>query len=378
MSKNAAVSKIKNAVGRSDSRTKELGAITMWTFRDVKVKADVLYKMYERAGIDPKKNPELYPRDLVGSVCFHKTLRELRAKTGSIMVRPIDESSERIIIGLVREDRDRDKADLDYEVEAKVKFKKDTESVTHRAKKGTEGERVAKMIVETYDALSQHYISIDLSRMMTKIVTRHMGSVCLRSTGGVYFTPAHHVMTLEKLQSIFNQLGATDVTVIPIFGDDRSKSNLGRQTQRALHEELAALQKEIEDFKAKTPRSDTLQNRVVQYKALKKRCDMYASMLSIKVDDIKTGIDDCGKAVQALLGVVEAKKAERKGGKRSTPKDDKKTSARRVRKTEDTAERKPAKKKATKKAPAKKRPARKKTTRKKAPAKKKRPTRKAT
>jgi len=354
------INRIAKAMASTDAP--HIGSICMWTLTGCRINRDDLIKLYKKHGLDEA----WLPPEIEGSVAFTKALRwAQRGDRQGYMIRPIDDTKEAIIVGIVKEDVDKPKEDLAYGVEAKVKYNKEHESVQVTDSKHPLAGRIKALFTEMQEA----YIGRDFTRMLTRNIAKRMGSICLRHTGGVYFVPVHHTETLLKHRAVMSEIGA-EFSVLPVYGNDLSKEDLGKQARRALEEEIKEVEAEIQKFKETAPRGDTLKRRLEEFKELKKRAQMYAQLLQIKVVDINQGLGDCEKQIKAILGVVEKEKGEKKGRRRKTEKKDTEAVPK-VKNVVKSRKKAPAKK-ATKKTPAKKAPA-KKAPKKKVPAKKKAP-----
>jgi hypothetical protein len=315
--KTSTINRIKNATAKRDESDVEIGVLAMWTLRDFSVTVTGLKARYVAAGLN--EDGDLFPPAIRPDVAFHKALRQARGKTNGLLVRKIVNTDDRIVVGLVREDKDEINTDLEYGVEAKVAFFKPTDSAPARVAvsgSGT-GRAVGERIVALYNEMTTTYVGTDMLRTLTRAMHR-FGAVNLRGAGGVYLVPSVRGDDARRLQQVVEGVGDSEFVLVPIFGTAESKANLAKKTRRALHEELEALNAEIEEFKTKPPRRDTLQRRLEEYKELKKRARMYADMLSFKADSIVAGLGECSRAIASILGDVEADTAERKKSKKTS------------------------------------------------------------
>ena len=279
-----------------------IGAIVYWSLSKIRIKADKLAEMYDKRGLDRK----WMPPKIKSSATFRKAIREVARKTKAF-IRLIDETNTEIIYGVVDETRDREAQTLSYDVPTQVIFSKAKEIVKLRGKVHPD----ATKIKEVFSKLDNRYVTRDLMLMLTTNLHRKIGSLLLREAGGIYFAPVTRMDIVEKHQAIVEDLGCEFYT-IPIYGDAVSKRNLGKQTKRALGEELQTLREELESFKTDPPRRDTLTRRLDEFKALKAKAGMYAELLSVRVNDIKEGIDDATMVMRGILADVEDNLAKKK------------------------------------------------------------------
>jgi hypothetical protein len=355
----AAANRIAGAAKKSGE---QIGAIVYWACEGVSIESDKLKKVFQKHKLDEAR---WFPPPIESSVVFSKALREVKrdghlsTEDGRVLIRPINKSDTEIVIGVVDETRDKAKQDLTYDVPCKVVFTKETDqrpaSVAIKGKQHP----AAVAIKQTFNDLKDKYITRDITRMLVRNIYRRMGSICLRSTGGVYFAPAAYTDEVQKHQDVVESLGGSEFYFIPIYGDAVTKNNLGRQVKRSLEEELKELQVKLQEFKTeKAPRPDTAARRVEDFKALKDKVSMYSSMLSLKVGDLNQGIKDAAQGMKALLGDLEKARDEKKT-KRSEDSKEK-----RAQRRKDRKEAKGKKNGAPKKKTAKKKVSKKKTARK--------------
>lgn len=281
-----------------------IGIISYWSLDEVWIKVTELQALFAKHGLD---EDAWFPPRIQGSTAFRKSLRQVKKDKGYIL-RPILETDEKIIYGVVREDVDEANADLEYECEAKVAYSKKTESV-HTKGKGA-ALAIADQVKDVFDEMTETFVNWDVQRMLRRNIGREMSSITLRRGGGFYFSLPQHLPDIEKHQAVVEDIGSSDMGIVVVKQDDKhNKRTVGRDTRRSLEDDLNEVKVELEKFKTKTPRESTLEDRLNEFKSLKAKCDMYASMLDIQVSDLKQGVDDCAQQVRALIGQVQVEKA---------------------------------------------------------------------
>jgi len=276
-----------------------IGSYLWWSLRDVEVTRNKLRRLFTRAGLDHA----YLPAPIVGHAAFRKAIAACKHGDRGLLLRPITETPQEIIYGVVREDVDEGAEDLAYRVRAKIVYRKRTETCVVRGGASP----VAREVRRLFADYKTTYIHIDIRRWIIKLVHDQMNALTLKSNGGVYFIPDLYTGILTKVGAIVDGLpGQSRFTITPIFDSKETTANLGPATQDALAEELATIQEEIEAFKEKPPRRDTLRRRLDEFTALKGRAQLYADMLQFTADDLIEGITDLDTVVGGLIGKVEA------------------------------------------------------------------------
>lgn len=290
-----------------------IGSYLWWTLREIEIERGQLQRLLETHGLDVKKH---MPPPIVGHAAFRKAIAACKHGDRNRLVRFIKETPQEIIYGVVREDIDEAAEDLRYKVRARIVYRKRTESVVIRGGRSPVAEEVKKL----FDEYVSTYIHTDIRRWIVRQINEYMQAVALKLNGGVYFIPHQHTAILRKLNSVVDDLpGRSEFIVTPIFDSKETTTSVGKATRGALEEELSQIRVELEEFRNKPPRRDTLKRRLEDFQRLKSRARMFADMLSFTVEDLQEGIDDCNEVVKALIGQVEAevlRKAEERKARR--------------------------------------------------------------
>ena len=94
-------------------------------------------------------------------------------------------------------------------------------------------------------------------------------------------------------------------------GGGHNTDSIKRDTRRSLEDDLNTIMEEVEIFKGKLPREDTLIRRVQEYQQIKAKVQMYADLLQIKADDLTGKLDEAGDVVKQMLGQVSSIKEQK-------------------------------------------------------------------
>lgn len=282
----------------------KIGLITYWSCEGSIAVAD-LQELFTKHGLEQ----EWFPPSIRGSAAFRKALAVARNRVSGYILRPIVDDDDKIVWGIVRETVDKVKVDLAHATEAKVAYKKDTEEV--RCKGTGQALALAEEVKAAYANLTETFIARDIQRMLKRNIGRDMGSITLRRGGGFYFTPPKFLGLIEKHKAIVDEINESDMGILVLTDAHAvNKKTVGADTRRSLEDDLNEVKAEIERYRTSSPREDTLERRLEEFKALKARCSMYSNMLGIQVKDLHQGINDCAKQLKGIIGQVQVKKAE--------------------------------------------------------------------
>lgn len=301
----------RSAVVISKKGGDRIGSYLWWGLREIEITRSRLARLFD----EHKLSRDYMPPPIVGHAAFRKAVAAVKLGKSGVLVRFIKESPQEIIYGVVRENVDDAAEDLNYKVKSKIVFRKRTESVVLRGNHPIA--RDVKMLFEEY---KDTYIHVDIRRWLVRMVNEHMDAVVLRLNGGVYFIPDTHTKLLSRVRQVISDLpGRSDFVVTPIFDSTETTANLGPATHDALAEEIARINQEIEEFKVKLPRRDTLKRRLEDFGKLKARAQLFSDMLRFTSEDLVEGIRDLDTIVEDLLGKAEAeavRKAQERKAKR--------------------------------------------------------------
>lgn len=289
------------------------------------------------------------PKGIHAQGAFRIAVR--KANVDGYLVREIIEDNEHIIWGAVAEDKDLDKGKeaLAYDMESRVMLLKATGDIVL----DEPSHPVASVIKREF---SKYHDAIDsgLVRRWIKTYAKDNNGIPI---GSEWFVPSQHE-TLSKMRSVVNNLGASQMWLLPVFSNEDADDTLSKAASDSFKEDLTRLKDEVETF-TEDSRLDAMENRLKKFGELKALASLYAGMLNVSYQSVQDQADKLEAHVKNLLGIKTSKIEKAK-----------------VEKTQEKKEKKESeKKKPEAKAPAKKKASTKKTTiektpKKKAPAKK--------
>lgn len=272
--------KIKSVAEKALSRGEHLGTLAWWSLNGATITTEDLAAKAKAAGLDE----QFLPKAVKSVAAFRRAWRHAARKIPSgTMLREIGETTERIIVGLVREEALVDEERLEYEGIGHVSFDKATEVISGNPIELVQ--EVRRLAVAHLD-----HGSDDIRSMLTGFM-REAG-VSIRDAGGVYFVPPAYTTTLQALSRVVEGIGHNRVFALPIADVGDAKVTLADVARETLDDEIRALQAEIEAFadSGTGTRESTLARRLGKFDELRARVSLFASTLEFKAEELTSRI----------------------------------------------------------------------------------------
>ena len=151
------------------------------------------------------------------------------------------------------------------------------------------------------------FIAHDLSEMMREIVDG-MNAVSLRQADGVYFVPESERDSLLRLRQLIAgipQVANLDPFVRALGVPDavEAKRGLAKAVHAGLLDEINSLRSELGRLSESGDhlREKTISQRLVIYKRLKAKAEMYKELLGMRQDQVRAGIAGLEREALNLL-----------------------------------------------------------------------------
>ncbi len=265
----------------------QLGTLLWWQLNGNRIEHDAFVDLAAKQGLDAK----YVPSEVKPTAAFRRACRHIATKLPKgLMLRPIDETSDEIIVGLVNEQPDAARRDLDYNVASRIVFNKGTSQITAD---------VEHPAVWQLHELYRHHQALtteDIRNMLSTFL--HEAGVNLRDAGGVYFVPVAFQRTLDGLCKVVEAVGKGNrCFTLPIVDAPQAKATLREVAKRSLDDEIRQLEDELGRFELDKVRQSTLVRKLDGFEELRSRVGLFSRVLSFKADSLTTKID----SVQALL-----------------------------------------------------------------------------
>lgn len=331
-----------------------LGFTVWWSLAGIRVPHDTLtaaLNTYGFKGVSPAR-PSYHialRRALTALLRGNHTLRadEDEADTSRLFLRTIPERSKgQLVFAVIHENVDFRALGLEHATSLRVRLDKKEGLVTITTQErgdiytppanatGT-GDGIiavddgalafAEALRPFWRQYKDLHIATDLSRMMRDIVCgdliprasrRSQGArsvhdplqaMSLRPGGGLYFIPGDKRDTLERLEQLVYAL-PTDGNHLPFFvaqallDEAKAKGQMARAVHEGFLSELQGLQTDLERLtETDNNKQATLSTRLLAYRKVKAKADMYADLLGMQQADVLQQVNALQQRVTALL-----------------------------------------------------------------------------
>ena len=293
---------------RSAPGAYELGTLFWWALNGTRVEHDRLAGIVQRHGLDSKH----LPAELKPVQAFRRAWRHASTKLPEgLMLRPIAETSDEIVLGLVREQPNQTMRDLDYDLVARIAFAKVDARITADVEHG--------VVVEMRELYRHHlaHTTEDVRAMMTAFLAE--AGVSLRDSGGVYFVPAAHGQQLDALCRVVEEAGHNRTFRLPIVDTPGTRTALREVAERSLDDEVRQLEEELAGFDLEKVRDATLERRLEVFEQLRSRASLFAGVLAFKADGLSSRVAAMEASIRRHLRVEPAPAPTPLAQRASTP-----------------------------------------------------------
>jgi hypothetical protein len=271
-------------------------------------------KIYSVNGL----NPYYLPTEIEAAPAFRKAVRNINSrmkdKEGDSKVThkliKLDDRSDALVYAVVDQEIDKANEDVDHLYSTKIVFDKDTGQV--KFYKGKVSSKygsphpIAVKVKALYEEYSDQYIGWDLMRCLTRNVigSRYMNGIRLMRQAGRYFVPfsKEAEAVLKAHEAVISALGeGCNFYCEDKFSTPDHIKRVAAGARDTFKQTLKELMEEIDNFKCKSPRKGTLENRMKEYKSLRNKVRYYSDLLGVKLEKVQEGIKDCEAYVKASL-----------------------------------------------------------------------------
>jgi hypothetical protein len=323
-----------NGVEASTSQFPLIGYTVFWRLAGIRVSHADLDQALQAAGFDKYLPDPPTPR-----VALRRALAEwIRAKQriaqdlqlqqndedhdenngGSrrTLIRVINRAgSEHLVYALVAEDIDFSMLGLSYGTALRILLHKKTgEMICTTDAEGVidarrESQQVTGELMPYWRQYRDLFIARDLSEMVREIIGG-MNAVSLRQAGGVYFVPASErdsLLRLRQLIADIPQIEDLDPFVCALGVPDavEARRGLSKAVHAGLLDEINSLRGDLNRLSESGDRlrEKTVAQRLVIYKRLKAKAEMYQDLLGMRQDEVRAGIAALEREALDLLAV---------------------------------------------------------------------------
>jgi hypothetical protein len=321
-----------NGVEASTSQFPLIGYTVFWRLAGIRVSHTDLEQGLQSAGFDKYLPDPPTPRVALRRALAEwikakqRIRRNLQLQQGDedhdeigggrrrTLIRVINRAgSEHLVYALVAEDIDFSVLGLSYGTALRILLHKKTgEMICTTDAEGVidaqrESRRVTDELAPYWRQYRDLFIARDLSEMMREIING-MSAVSLRQAGGVYFVPASERDSLLRLRQLITdipQVTGLDpfVCVLGVPDAVEAKRGLSRAVHAGLLDEINSLRGDLGRLSESGDRlrEKTIAQRLLIYKQLKAKAEMYQDLLGMRQDQVRAGIAGLEREALSLL-----------------------------------------------------------------------------
>ena len=277
-----------------------LGDLLWWELVNPSVSRPELQKLWVQGALPT----ELLPEAPTAEKAFKTAAKEAQVGHPDRLLRLAVENELEIVYGIVCEKRDGI-GGLQYQQEARVTLSRQSDTVRSDQPSDT----MVQKLMARFEELKTLHTADDIRRTISKTLDS-FAAVTLRTMGGIYWVPAIYAKELRQLQGVIERLGSSKMYLVPITATKEGQAALAQAAKASIEEELAALQMEMQQFLATPPdRASTLMRRLDHFDDLRRRANLYHTVLQAQVVGLGENLSEMEKQVHGLLDEKRAKAA---------------------------------------------------------------------
>src|SRR6266540_473235 len=171
-----------------------------------------------------------------------------------------------------------------------------------------ESTQVTNELIPYFNEFRHLFFTEDLSKMVHGIVTG-MNAVSLRKEGGIYFVPNAERQQIELAKELIASLPTTAdeqpyLFALPVTNTEIAKADVALAIHYGFLDELRTMASDLDRFAQAEPgtvKPETIANRLLQYKYVKEKVGMYATLLSMQQDNIVKGLEALTSKAQTIV-----------------------------------------------------------------------------
>jgi len=140
-------------------------------------------------------------------------------------------------------------------------------------------------------------------------IVTSMNAVSLRKEGGIYFVPNAERQQIELAKELIASLPTTAeeqpyLFALPVTNTEIAKADVALAIHYGFLDELRTMASDLDRFAQAEPgtvKPETIANRLLQYKYVKEKVGMYATLLSMQQDNIVKGLEALTTKAQTIV-----------------------------------------------------------------------------
>src|SRR5262249_43022797 len=310
-----------NGLEAATSQLPLIGFTVLWRLEGIRVSHPDLEHALQTTGFDKYLPDPPTPRVALRRALAEwirakqRTARTLQLQLGEedqedndggrrrTLIRVINRAgSEHLVYALVAEDVDFSALGLSYGTALRILLNKKTGEMicTTDAEGVIDAQRESQQLTDELMPYWRQYrdlfIARDLSQMVREIIDG-MNAVSLRQAGGVYFVPESERDSLLRLRQLIAGIphvagSESFVCALGVPDAAEAKRGLSKAVHAGLLDEINSLRGDLGRLSKSSDRlrEKTIAQRLVLYKRLKAKAEMYQDLLGVQQDQVRAGI----------------------------------------------------------------------------------------
>jgi hypothetical protein len=316
-----------SSVQASSEKMPLVGFTVFWRLAGIRVNRNELAQALDQAGLG-----EFLPKAPTPRVALRRALEQWIAdKKGftasdkspdegeRTLIRVINRAgSEHLVFALVAENVDFSSLGLSYGTSLRILLHKQTgEMIVTTEASGVidalnESRQLTIELAPYWDEYKDKFIARDLSQMMREIIGS-LNATSLRQSGGVYFVPVTEREPLSRLQKMMNNLPRVPeiepfVCALGVPDAEEARRGLAQAVHAGIMDEIKSMKVDLGrlcEMEGKV-REKTVTQRMLVYKRLKAKAEIYDDLLDMQQDQVRTAIADLEAGALNLLMLEES------------------------------------------------------------------------
>lgn len=270
-----------------------LGDIIFPRFRNATTKEAVLKALAASCQFPEDLLPEgLKPDNAWQYACRRATGME------DHLLRQISKTKGEITWGLVKEEKDENNNLLRYQQVSRLTLNRTTGNPTYSDPYNV----YVRKVDAKFNELVGSVTTDDIRKMVMDICKDKNGV----PVGTAWFVPAAHADLMRAMRALVEQLGESEMWLLPIYDSEEARESIGKATRADLQDQINEIKAEIEEFSAEQTRPSTLQRRLRKFEELRNTAKLYASMVSMVHTDLESQIGKLEKTVVEMLNMRQS------------------------------------------------------------------------
>lgn len=261
-----------------------IGMVAWWAIRDVQIKREELKALFQRASI-----PEGWlPPEITSYNAFRKAIKRVEPNS-KYMFRTILHSPEKVIWGVVKEERVVADETLNYNVDNKLILwgdgRLEIENPTFPA----------GVIEDYYSTFREIHTSQDIRSMVIDIIKNHFYCTAIRESGGVYFILEKFKEEIEKLERVIPEISPqSKLYLLGIVDAEKTKNLVFSFFKEEIQQQIVGLFKECNEMDKEAIQERVINNRLSTIQTIEHKIKVYSGALNApdtEIEDLQKGVD---------------------------------------------------------------------------------------